>query len=116
MIEGYVYMMSNKKRGVIYIGSSIDMMRRGWEHRNKLIDGFTKRFNLTKLVWVKRCESVEAVRTQEQKLKNRSRARKIEIIEQNNPQWLDLYPRFFIETEFLRDPAMPLTRPAGLTE
>jgi putative endonuclease len=90
-VTGYAYMMGNKKRGVIYSGSTVDMMNRGWEHRNKLLDGFTKRYNLIHLVWYERYGSIENARAMEQKLKNMPRHKKIEIIERDNSEWHDLY-------------------------
>jgi putative endonuclease len=92
MQEAYVYMMADRKRGVIYLGFSTDMSRRGWEHRNKLIDGFTKKYNVIRLVWFERHQSVEKAMAMEKKLKNLHRSKKIEIIERTNPEWRDLYP------------------------
>lgn len=91
MVKAYVYMMSNRKRGVIYIGFTADMPRRGWEHRNKLIEGFTKRYNAIRLVWFERHDSIEKASAMEKKLKNLHRSKKIEIIERSNPEWQDLY-------------------------
>ncbi len=89
--KAYVYMMSNKLRGVIYIGATVDYWKRGQEHRHKMMDGFTKRYNLTRLVWLEEHKTVEAAFAMEKKLKNLSRQKKIEIIERDNPQWNDLY-------------------------
>jgi putative endonuclease len=91
MKKAYVYMMSNRKRGIIYIGATIDFWKRGNEHREKLINGFTKRYNLTRLVWLEEHSSADEAFTMERKLKNLSRNKKIEIIERFNPEWNDLY-------------------------
>jgi len=103
MQSAFVYMMSNRKRGVIYIGFTVDIMKRGWEHRNKLIEGFTKRYSLIRLVWVEYHNSIEKAAAMEKKLKNLSRKKKIEIIERNNIEWRDLYPEIA-----LYDPAQLL--------
>ena len=90
--KAYTYMMTNKKRGIIYIGFTVDLVNRGWEHRNKLIEGFTKRYNLTRLVWFEPHDSIEKACAMEKKLKNLHRSKKMEIIERNNLEWRDLYP------------------------
>ena len=74
-------MMSDRKRGIIYIGFTIDMPKRGWEHRNRLMDGFTKRHNLIRLMWFECHDSIEKASAMEKKLKNLHRSKKIEIIE-----------------------------------
>ena len=97
-------MMSNKKNGMIYIGFTVDIVKRGSEHRNKLLDGFTKRYNLVKLVWFECHDTIEKAVFMEKKLKNLHRNKKIEIIERDNQEWQDLYP------------ALVLTHSAGLEE
>lgn len=100
--DAWVYMMANKPRGVIYIGATIDHWKRSQEHRTKMLEGFTKRYNLTRLVWVEGHESAEKAFAMEEKLKNLPRSKKIEIIERNNPMWCDLFNSI---TE--GDPAQP---------
>ena len=89
--KGYVYMMSNKYRGMIYIGATIDYWKRGQEHRTKMLNGFTKRYGLTRLVWIEEHETAKQAFAMEKKLKNLPRSKKIEIIERDNPTWCDLY-------------------------
>lgn len=87
----YVYIMTNKKRGRLYIGVTNDIIRRTYEHRNKLIDGFTKRYNLTKLVYFEEISGqIEAIE-REKFLKKAFRNYKISLIEKQNPEWNDLY-------------------------
>lgn len=92
MYGGYVYIMSNKYRGTIYIGVTSDLIKRGWEHKEKLVDGFTKKYNLSSLVWFECHDSIVGAIEAEKKLKNLYRYKKIAIIEQSNPLWHDLYP------------------------
>lgn len=90
-IKMYVYIMTNKKRGSLYIGVTNDIIRRTYEHRNKLIDGFTKRYNLTKLVYFEEISGqIEAIE-REKFLKKAFRNYKISLIEKQNPEWNDLY-------------------------
>ena len=87
-----VYMMSNRKHGTIYTGVTANLFKRGWEHRNGLIDGFTKKYGLKRLVWYEQHASmVEAIR-RESTLKKYKREWKINLIERENPDWADLYP------------------------
>jgi putative endonuclease len=92
MSGGYVYMMSNKYHGTIYIGVTSDLIKRVWQHKEKLVEGFTKRYNLDKLVWFEVHESIVSAIESEKKLKNIYRQKKITIIESVNPSWVDLYP------------------------
>lgn len=87
----YVYIMTNKKRGRFYIGVTNNLIRRAYEHRNKLIDGFTKRYNLTKLVYFEEISGqIEAIE-REKFLKKAFRNYKISLIEKQNSDWNDLY-------------------------
>jgi putative endonuclease len=87
-----VYMMSNKQEGTPYIGVTSDLLKRGWQHKEKQAKGFTERYNLDKLVWFELHESMPSAIAAEKKLKNMPRAKKISIIERINPEWRDLYP------------------------
>ncbi len=88
---GYLYLMSNQKNGVIYIGVTSDLIKRAYEHREGLIDGFTKQYNAKKLVYFEIFDDIETAILYEKKLKNRNRNLKVSLIERTNPQWLDLY-------------------------
>ena len=88
----YVYMLSNKKDGTIYIGVTNNLERRLFEHKNNLVDGFTKKYNLHKLVYFEQTESIEAAILREKQLKKFNRIKKVNLIKLNNPNWEDLDP------------------------
>src|SRR5579883_3399292 len=97
MKSGYVYMLSNRYRSTFYIGVTSDLIKRIWQHREKVIEGFSKRYNLTRLVWYEMHDTIESAIMTEKKLKNRERGLKIAVIERMNPDWLDLYPELLGE-------------------
>ena len=83
--------MSNKKDGVIYIGVTSNLIKRVYEHRVEAVEGFTKKYNLKKLVYFEVFDDIETAIIYEKKLKNIGRAKKIAIIERTNKEWKDLY-------------------------
>ena len=85
--------MTNASNEVFYIGVTANIIRRVYEHRNKLIDGFTKRYNLTKLVYYEMFDDITNAITREKQLKGGSRKKKIELIKAFNPKWEDLYEK-----------------------
>ena len=87
----YVYIVTNKPRGTLYIGMTDNPVRRGYEHRNGLIDGFTKKYNLKKLVYFEVFNRVEDAILREKRLKKWNRQWKIDLIQKVNPEWIDLY-------------------------
>ena len=87
----YVYVLANKKNGTLYVGMTDDLVKRIWQHRNGLIDGFTKRYGLKTLVWFEAHESRESAFTRERQIKKWNRIWKLELIERMNPTWRDLY-------------------------
>ncbi|GAB4538309.1 MAG: GIY-YIG nuclease family protein [Thermodesulfovibrionia bacterium] len=87
----YVYILASKRNGTLYIGVTSDLLKRIWEHKNKLVDGFTKRYNIDKLVYYEQFESVEAAIKREKRLKKYNRRWKLDLIESKNPEWKDLY-------------------------
>ncbi len=89
----YIYIMSNFKNNVLYIGVTNDLVRRVYEHRSKLIDGFTKKFNVTKLVYYEIFDSPENAIIREKQLKGGSRQAKIDLIVKENPGFDDLYDK-----------------------
>ena len=91
MAGGWVYIVTNRKRGTLYIGVTSDIARRAWEHREGVVAGFTKRYRLKRLVHVERFEDILAAIQREKNLKHWSRDWKIELIETDNPLWDDLY-------------------------
>ncbi len=88
MKEYYVYIMTNGVR-TLYTGVTNDLMRRVFEHKEKLVDGFTKKYNITMLVYYETSSDVQAAIAREQQLKSWRRSKKIALIESSNPQWKD---------------------------
>lgn len=86
----YVYILTNKSNKVLYIGVTNDLIRRLFEHKNKLVDGFTKKYNLVKLVYYEATDDVKGALGREKQLKNWHRDWKINLIKQFNPEWKDL--------------------------
>ena len=87
----YVYMMTNKNDNVIYTGITSDLKRRVYEHKEKLINGFTKKYNITKLVYYEVFEDPENAILREKQIKAGSRQKKIDLINSINRKWLNLY-------------------------
>lgn len=87
----FVYMVSNKKDGVIYTGVSSSLAQRMHKHKNGTFPGFTAKYNADKLIWFEQCPTAEAAITREKQIKKWNRAWKIELIEKSNPDWRDLY-------------------------
>ncbi|RJQ15014.1 MAG: GIY-YIG nuclease family protein [Nitrospiraceae bacterium] len=87
----YIYLMTNKDHNVIYTGITNDLKRRACEHKEKIVEGFTKRYNINKLVFYEICRDVENAIVREKQIKAGSRAKKIAIINKLNPEWNDLY-------------------------
>ena len=86
----YVYILTNKNRTVLYTGITGNIERRIYEHKNKLIEGFTKRYNADRLVFVEAFNDVNDALEAEKKIKGWKREKKISLIEENNPCWNDL--------------------------
>ncbi len=87
----FVYILASKPRGTLYVGVTNNLVRRVFEHKNKLIEGFTERYDVNLLVWYELSESIESAIAYEKKLKRWRREWKIEMIEKQNPGWVDLY-------------------------
>ena len=93
MQGGWVYIMTNRPNGTLYIGVTSDLPRRAWQHREGLIEGFTKRYGLTRLVFFERHDDIQAAIRRENGLKRWPRAWKVRLIVATNPDWDDLYDR-----------------------
>ena len=89
--EAYVYILFNKPFGVLYIGVTSDLIKRIYEHKNKITGGFSAKYNVDKLGYFETCGDIKAAITREKRLKGGSRKRKIELILSQNPTWRDLY-------------------------
>jgi putative endonuclease len=87
----YVYIMASKRYGTLYIGVTSNFVKRMWEHKNELADGFTKKYRVKMLVWYERHENAESAIIREKQLKEWKRPWKLELIEKSNPNWHDLY-------------------------
>ena len=88
----YVYIMTNRAYGTLYIGVTNNMARRAWEHRDGIVEGFTKQHALKRLVYYEAFESITDAIRREKRLKRWNRAWKIALIEAQNPNWEDLFP------------------------
>jgi putative endonuclease len=86
-----VYILASKRNGTLYIGVTSDLAKRIWEHRNNMVEGFTKRYGVHHLVWYEVHESMESAIQREKRLKEWKRVWKLELIESTNPNWQDLY-------------------------
>ena len=86
-----VYIMASRRRGTLYIGVTSNLVKRAWEHREGLIEGFTKQYGVKKLVWYEVHDNAETAITREKQLKEWRRSWKIELIEVGNPFWRDLF-------------------------
>jgi len=88
----YVYILASKIGGTLYIGVTNDLIRRVYEHRENLAAGFTKRYEIHRLVYFEQHSDIEAAIQREKRLKKWNRRWKIKLIEESNPNWIDLYP------------------------
>jgi putative endonuclease len=86
-----VYILTNKRNGTLYIGVTSDLAKRVWEHKNNMVAGFTKKYNLHHLVWYELHENMESAILREKRLKDYKRLWKLRLIESMNPDWQDLY-------------------------
>lgn len=87
----YVYIITNKLNSVLYIGITSNLVKRIWEHKNKIVDGFSNKYNLNKLVYYEICNDIEQAIKREKQLKNWHRAWKDNLIKEKNPKLLDLF-------------------------
>ena len=88
----YIYILTNKNNTALYIGITNDLVRRVYEHKNKLSDGFTKKYNIDKLVYYESSESPLSAIEREKQIKAGSRKKKVILIDSMNNEWIDLYP------------------------
>ncbi len=89
--RGYVYILANKNNSVLYTGITNDLIRRTYEHKHKLISGFTKKYNVDKLVYYEVFDLVTDAIIRERQIKSGSRRKKVELVEGFNSDWRDLY-------------------------
>lgn len=89
--QGYVYILTNRPQGTLYTGVTSDLVRRVYMHRKGVVAGFTKRYNLKKLVFYEKHEYIQDAIVREKRIKEWKRAWKVKLIEENNPEWRNLY-------------------------
>ena len=87
-----MYILASRRNGTLYVGVRSDLVKRVWEHKSDLIEGFTKRYHVHMLVWFETCESMIEAIAREKAIKEWKRRWKLELIERSNPNWRDLYP------------------------
>jgi putative endonuclease len=87
----YVYMLASQRYGTLYLGVTADLVRRVYEHREAFVAGFTKEYEVKRLVWYEVHTDIVAAITREKQLKKWNRAWKIELVQQRNPHWRDLF-------------------------
>ena len=92
----FIYILTNKRRGVLYIGITGNLIKRIWEHKNKVINGFSKKYNTDKLVYIEDYTDPESAILREKRLKKWKRNWKIKLIESKNSEWKDLYDNLLI--------------------
>jgi putative endonuclease len=90
-MRAWLYMMTNRRNGVLYVGTTINLPRRAWEHRESVVDGFTKKYGLKRLVYVEVLPTLLAARQREMNMKHWPRKWKVQLIHRTNPDWDDLY-------------------------
>lgn len=89
--ESYVYLLANKHNNVLYTGVTSDLIRRVYEHKNKLVKGFTQKYNVDRLVYYEACANIVVAIEREKQIKAWSRKKKDDLINTLNPEWDDLY-------------------------
>jgi putative endonuclease len=87
----FVYLLASKPNGTLYVGSTSDLARRVWEHKEKAVPGFTAKYGVDRLVWFERHDTLETAMQREKRIKSWKRRWKIELIEEENPDWNDRY-------------------------
>ena len=90
-----VYILASKRNGTLYVGVTSDLVKRVWQHKNSLVEGFTKRYGIHQLVWYELHGTLESAIQREKRLKEWKRAWKLNLIENMNPEWKDLYHNVF---------------------
>ena len=91
MKQPCVYLLASKRNGTLYVGVTSNLVQRVWQHKNDLVEGFTKRYGVHTLVWYEVHEVMESAITREKAVKRWKRDWKIELIQRDNPSWSDLY-------------------------
>ncbi|WP_138431950.1 GIY-YIG nuclease family protein [Fodinibius saliphilus] len=90
----HVYIMTNPHHTVLYTGITSDIIKRGWQHRKREVEGFTKRYNCTKMIYVEEYDHPQEAIDRENQIKGWTRKKKEALIKRLNPEWKDLYGEF----------------------
>ncbi len=90
-IQPAVYVLASKRNGTLYVGVTSNLRKRVWEHKNELVEGFTKRYGVHHLVYYEIYDDMMSAITREKQIKKWNRAWKLELIEKQNPDWKDLW-------------------------
>ena len=96
MKQPCVYILASKKNGTLYAGVTSDLVKRVWQHKNNLVDGFTKEYQVHLLVWYEAHETMESAITREKNIKAWKRLWKLSLIEEANPDWNDLFDQIVV--------------------
>jgi putative endonuclease len=86
-----VYILASERNGTLYIGVTSNLVARAWQHRNEVVEGFTKKYTIHHLVWYELHENMQSAISREKAIKKWNRRWKLKLIEKTNPKWLDLY-------------------------
>ncbi len=86
-----VYILASKRNGTLYIGVTSDLVKRVWQHKNNMVEGFTKRYGVHQLLWYELNSTMQSAIEREKRMKGWKRKWKLELIESMNPKWQDLY-------------------------
>ncbi|MFZ3236956.1 MAG: GIY-YIG nuclease family protein [Stellaceae bacterium] len=92
-LGAWVYIMTNRPNGTLYVGTTVDLARRAWEHREGVTDGFSKKYGLRRLVYAEWHDDILRAKQREMNIKHWRRAWKVQLIHRDNPFWKDLYDR-----------------------
>jgi putative endonuclease len=92
----FTYILASKRNGTLYVGVTNNLSRRVWEHRNKLVEGFTSEYGVDRLVWFEEHQYIDKAIQREKNIKKWPRQWKIDLIEQSNPDWDDLYNPLYL--------------------
>ena len=91
MKAGYLYILASSKNGILYVGVTSNLIKRIYQHKEKLIEGFTEKHNISRLVYYEQFNNIETAIIREKNIKHWKRSWKVRTIEQFNPEWKDLY-------------------------
>ena len=91
-LQPAVYLLASGRNGTLYLGVTGNLVQRVWQHREHLVDGFSKEYGVTQLVWFEQHDTVESAITREKRIKKWRREWKLDLIERSNPYWNDRWP------------------------